>query len=214
MPEVRIPTVIVAPDRATGGPLGVPAGWMDTLRVTVIAGVIALHAATAYILDIDWYYQERITSTLTPALLAFPALLAGLFGLGPLFLVGGLLSAGSLAHKGPGLFARGRLVRLGVPLLAFVALIDPLTDYLGSLAEGAHPRLWPYLVDQTGTRDTGPLWFVALLLLVSLAYAAVRRLRPVRGWRRGQDRPPAPGGRGRRDRGRVLCGPAGVAAGR
>ena len=67
-----------------------------------------------------------------------------------------------------------------MPLLVFVVLIDPLTDYLGSLAEGEHPRLWPYLVDQTGTRDTGPLWFVALLLLLSLAYAAVRRLRPAR----------------------------------
>jgi peptidoglycan/LPS O-acetylase OafA/YrhL len=178
MPEVRIPAV-VAPDRAAARAAG-RAGWMDTLRVTVIAGVIVLHAATAYLLDIDWYYQERTTSTHTPALLAFPALLAGLFGLGPLFLVGGLLSAGSLARKGPGRFARGRLVRLGVPLLAFVALIDPLTDYLGSLAEGEHPRLWPYLVDQTGTRDAGPLWFVALLLLLSLAYAAVRRLRPVR----------------------------------
>jgi glucan biosynthesis protein C len=67
-----------------------------------------------------------------------------------------------------------------VPLLAFVVLVDPFTDYLGSLAEGEHPRLWPYLVDQTGTRDTGPLWFVALLLLLSLTYAGLRRLRPVR----------------------------------
>ena len=41
--------------------------WMDTLRVTAIAGVIVMHAATAYILDIDWYYQERTTSALTPA---------------------------------------------------------------------------------------------------------------------------------------------------
>lgn len=59
-------------------------------------------------------------------------------------------------------------------------MVDPLTDYLGSLAEGEHPRLWPYLVDQTGTRDTGPLWFVALLLLLSLAYAGLRRLHPAR----------------------------------
>jgi hypothetical protein len=70
-----------------------------------------------------------------------------------------------------------------VPLLAFVVLIDPFTDYLGSVAEGHHPRLWPYLVDQTGTRDTGPLWFVALLLLLSLAYAAGRRLHPAQAGR-------------------------------
>ncbi len=178
MPDARVPAV-VAPDRAAAR-AAERAGWMDTLRVAVIAGVIVLHAATAYLLDIDWYYQERTTSALTPGLLAFPALLAGLFGLGPLFLLGGLLSAASLARKGPRGFALGRLVRLGGPLLVFVVLVDPLTDYLGALAEGDHPRLWPYLVDQTGTRDSGPLWFVALLLVVSLAYAAWRRLHPVR----------------------------------
>jgi glucan biosynthesis protein C len=170
---------VARPD-AAASPATSRAGWMDNLRVAVIAGVIILHAATAYILDVDWYYQERTTSTLTPLLLAFPALLGGLFGLGPLFLLGGLLAAASLAHKGPGGFARGRLVRLGLPLLAFFVLLDPLTGYLGALAEGDHPRLWPYLADQTGTRDTGPLWFVAVLLALSLAYAGLRRLRPAR----------------------------------
>ena len=113
--------------------------------------------------------------------MAFPALLGGLFGLGPLFLLGGLLSVVSLGRKGPGGFARGRLLRLGLPLLAFVVLLDPVSDYLGALAEGEQPRLWPYLADQTGTRDTGPMWFVAVLLLCSLTYAALRRLRPVHG---------------------------------
>jgi glucans biosynthesis protein C len=75
---------------------------MDNLRVAVITGVIVLHAAaTAYILDIDWYYQERTTSALTPTLLAFPALLAGLFGLGPAVPGRRLLSAASLARRAP-----------------------------------------------------------------------------------------------------------------
>jgi glucan biosynthesis protein C len=113
VPGTRM-SAVVAPDRAAARAAG-RAGWIDSLRVVVIAGVIVLHAATAYLLDIDWYYQERTTSTLTPTLLAFPALLAGLFGLGPLFLLGGLLSAASLTRKGPRGFARGRLVRLGCP---------------------------------------------------------------------------------------------------
>jgi len=156
-------------------------GWMGNLRVSVIAGVIVAHAATAYVVDVDWYYQERTTSTLAAELLSFPMLLGGLFGLGPLFLLAGSLAAGSLARKGTGAFVGRRLLHLGVPLLVFVGLIDPLTDYLGSRAEGEHPRLWPYLADQTGTRDVGPLWFVAALLVFSLAYAAWRRRRPARG---------------------------------
>jgi glucans biosynthesis protein C len=145
---------VARPD-AAASPATSRAGWMDNLRVAVIAGVIILHAATAYILDVDWYYQERITSTLTPLLLAFPALLGGLFGLGPLFLLGGLLAAASLAHKGPGGFARGRLVRLGLPLLAFFGLLDPLTDYLGALAEGEHPGSGPTWPTKPGLETPG-----------------------------------------------------------
>ena len=50
----------VTPDRRKASATVRPrAGWMDNLRITAITGVIVLHAATAYILDIDWYYQER-----------------------------------------------------------------------------------------------------------------------------------------------------------
>ena len=77
---------------------------------------------------------------MAPALLALPALLGALLGLGPLFLLAGLLSAASLSRKGTGRFAAGRLVRLGLPLLLFLMLLDPLTDYLGSLAEGGAPQ--------------------------------------------------------------------------
>jgi glucan biosynthesis protein C len=145
---------VARPD-AAASPATSRAGWMDNLRVAVIAGVIILHAATAYILDVDWYYQERTTSTLTPLLLVFPALLGGLFGLGPLFLLGGLLAAASLAHKGPGGFARGRLVRLGLPLLAFFVLLDPLTGYLGALAEGDHPGSGPTWPTKPGLETPG-----------------------------------------------------------
>lgn len=31
-------------------------GWMDNLWVSVIAGVIIAHAATANVADVDWYY--------------------------------------------------------------------------------------------------------------------------------------------------------------
>ena len=72
-----------------------------------------------------------------------------------MFLLGGLLAAASLAHKGPGGFARGRLVRLGLPLLAFFGLLDPLTDYLGALAEGEHPGSGPTWPTKPGLETPG-----------------------------------------------------------
>lgn len=152
--------------------------WVDNLKVAVIAGVVVVHAAMAYVIDADWYYQERTSSELWKALVGLPGLLGGVFALGPLFLLGGVFAAASLARKGSGGFVHGRLLRLGVPLLLFVAVINPLTNYLGDLAQGKRPRLWPYLTPGNEDQDVGPLWFVAALLTFSLAYAAWRRFRP------------------------------------
>ncbi|HET7278485.1 MAG TPA: acyltransferase family protein [Dermatophilaceae bacterium] len=154
--------------------------WIDKLKILVIAGVIVVHSATAYILDISWYYEERTSSELTGYIAGFPALTAGIYGLGPLFLVGGWLSSASLARRGVRDFARSRLVRLGIPALVYFLLVDPFTDWLGDRAEGKARSLGAYLVDPFGDRDLGPVWFVVALLAFSLAYAAVRLVRPRR----------------------------------
>jgi hypothetical protein len=173
-------------DRRVGGaaaPAATPAATrlpsVDNLKIAVIAGVVVVHAATAYIIDIDWYYDtERTTSQLWQVLLGLPVLLGAVFGLGPLFLLGGVFAAASLARKGPGRFVHGRLLRLGVPLVVFVAIIDPLTGYLGDLPEDQAPGLWGQLAPASKTRDAGPLWFVAALLTFSLIYAAWRWSHP------------------------------------
>ena len=108
--------------------------WADNLRVVAIVGVIVVHTATGYLVDIPWYYEEeRVTSGLWSTVLSFPVYAGGLFWLGPLFLVAGWFSVRSLAHRGPGGFACSRLLRLGVPLLVFVLLLQPLTDWVGNL---------------------------------------------------------------------------------
>jgi hypothetical protein len=157
--------------------------WVDNLKVAVIAGVVVVHAAMAYLIDADWYYMERTSSELWGALVGLPGLLGGVFVLGPLFLLGGVFAAASLARKGPGRFTSGRLLRLGVPLVLYVIVVNPLANYLGDLAQGMQPRLWPYLAPGSEDHDAGPLWFVAALLTFSLAYAAWRWWRPTVGAR-------------------------------
>jgi hypothetical protein len=146
--------------------------WVDNLRVVVIAGVIVVHVATAYVLDIaGWYYDdERNASGVWSTVLSVPALLGALFALGPLFFLGGWFSARSMARRGADGFMRSRLLRLGVPLVVFALVVNPLADYLGSLRD-EHRSLVSYV----GTTEVGPMWFVAALLAFSLAYAALRR---------------------------------------
>jgi glucans biosynthesis protein C len=145
--------------------------WADNLRVLVIAVVVVWHAATAYLGGTSWYFMQRATSAWSAA--AFPAEVISVFALGPLFLVAGWFSARSVARRGPAAFARARLLRLGIPLVAFIFLINGLASYVGQLGHRGHPSLAASLGTDFGV---GPMWFVAALLTFSLAYAALRRL--------------------------------------
>jgi len=167
-------------------PYGVPAGpgrrehWADNLRVLVIAVVVVWHTTSAYLGGSDWYYMDRTTSKIWTAAF-FPAYAISVYALGPLFLVAGWFSARSLARKGAGAFARSRLLRLGVPLIAFIFVIDRVAAYLGDLGRGQHPSLasyWGLPPQSGGPYNVGPMWFVAALLVFSLAYALLRRVHP------------------------------------
>jgi len=116
--------------------------------------------------------MDRSTSKVWSTALVPAWILPG-YALGPLFLVAGWFSARSLAHKGAGAFARARLLRLGVPLIIFIFLINPLASYLGELGRGGHASL---ARDLSAGRGAGPMWFVAALLAFSLAYAMLRRV--------------------------------------
>ncbi len=156
--------------------------WMDNLRVAVIAGVIVTHVAATYAVPMPWYYEERtageVTVTLVSALLGPPVL----FAMAMLFLVAGMLSPSSLRRRGPRSFIVERIVRLGVPLALTVVLIVPATALVGELAEGAvAPQdAGAFFAARLVEADTGVMWFAAVLLLFSIAYAALRSIRPVR----------------------------------
>lgn len=144
--------------------------WVDNLRVVVISGVIVGHTATAYVVDFPWYYDdERATSGVWTTLLSFPTVAGAIFWLGPLFLVAGWFSVRSLDRSGAAAFARSRLLRLGLPLAGYVAVVQPLTDYVGNL-RGEQGSFVTYL----RATEVGPMWFLAALLTFSLAYAGLR----------------------------------------
>lgn len=152
--------------------------WVDNLRVVSIAGVIVVHTATAYLTDFsDWYYADELRpSAWGFAVFALPALLGGIFGLGPLFWLAGWFAVPSLRRRGPGRFALVRLGRLGIPLALFVVLVNPLADLVGDLRRGAGS--FPGYLAETELSIT---WFVATLLFCSLVYAGVRAWRPATG---------------------------------
>jgi hypothetical protein len=73
-----------------------------------------------------------------------------------LFLVAGLLTPPSVQRKGPGGFARDRLLRLGVPFAVYVLILQPTIVYLLEHPLGAAPgSYWQEFLGDEGALDTG-----------------------------------------------------------
>jgi hypothetical protein len=155
---------------------------LDNLKVLMVAGVIAGHAIAGYA-GMNWTYADvaegemGIVSASVFGLLILPF---AVFVMALFFLLAGLLTPSSLDRKGPRRFARDRLVRLGIPLAAFTFVLWPLMTYGLYLAAGSDWGLWDVYMDDP-LLDNGPLWFVEVLLLFSLAYAAWVAWRSRRG---------------------------------
>lgn len=153
--------------------------WIDNLRVAIITGVIGAHVALIYALDVGWYYEERTASTVAKAILAAVFSPGLLFGMGLMFFLAGMFTPAALAAKGPRRFAAERLRRLGLPVVAYVFVINPAMNALGDRAMGQGEGLADYL-RRTYRDDVelGVAWFIAALLLFSLGYAVWRGRHP------------------------------------
>jgi peptidoglycan/LPS O-acetylase OafA/YrhL len=149
-------------------------GYVDNLRILLTVLVLAHHSALTYGALPLWYWTEPSTS---PSGLALVLLVVvnQFYFMGFFFLLSGLFVPGSVDRKGPGAFARDRLVRLGVPLVAFWLVARPvlhLPEWPARSAEGESLLHFWFTVG-----DAGPLWFAEVLLVLSLAYAGFRALR-------------------------------------
>jgi hypothetical protein len=155
--------------------------YLDNLKTILIAGIIASHAVMGYATFGSWTYQDFQEVTLSDVVekvyaIAF-VLFGGLFLMALFFLISGLLTEGSLARKGSTRFVSDRLLRLGVPFAVYTLVVWPLLEYalFGPLL---HRGFWDSVTDTDPVLDNGPMWFVGVLLLFSVALVAWRRLFP------------------------------------
>ncbi|GLL02224.1 acyltransferase family protein [Dactylosporangium matsuzakiense] len=167
--------------------------YLDRVRTVLVAAVILGHALMSYTDDAgSWPYQDHRETTLpaiVTAVLAVPAALGSLFAMGLLFLIAGAFTPASMAAHGRYRFLTGRALRLGVPLAAYTFGVWPALIWLLERSDGGSRTFREILTHQRPPYDNGPLWFVAVLLIFSVAAATLIG--------RGQP-PPAPPGPMRR----------------
>lgn len=155
--------------------------YLDNLKVLLVAAIIAGHSCFGYSgFKGAWPYQdvrEVSLGAVSQAILAVPALPGVLFAMGLFFLISGLVTPGSVARKGPGRFARERIVRLGIPLAIWMLGIWTALLLATHLAAGQHLSFWDVLLHRHPFLEPGPMWFVEVLLIYSLGYATWRQWR-------------------------------------
>lgn len=166
---------------------------LDRIKIALVATIIAVHGVAGYSsFEGAWAYQPVREVALVEAteLAVGTLLLPGLlFVMGVFFLVSGLVVPGSVDRRGPGGFARERLLRLGVPYAVWVLLVWPVVVWAPRRAAGWDASYGEMFVEAEPFLDPGAMWFVGVLLVYSLVYA---------GWRAWRDRRDAVVGGGRR----------------
>jgi glucan biosynthesis protein C len=138
--------------------------YLDNLRIVLTILVIAHHVGQAYgPTGGYWPVQEAARAAiLSPFFTVNRSFFMSLF-----FMISGYFMIGAYDRNGAAAFIRGRLVRLGVPVLAFAGLM-----LLARI----------FLFGDTITRwddvfNAAHLWYLEHVLLFSLLYAAWRKAR-------------------------------------
>jgi peptidoglycan/LPS O-acetylase OafA/YrhL len=151
--------------------------YIDHLRTVLTMQVIVFHCAITYGSIGGWFYREIDPSpSLSSALLGLFCITSQAYFMGFFFLLAGYFTPGSLDKKGYRRFLQDRLLRLGVPLLFFAAVLGPVTIAMSRTADGR--SFWATIDRLWREKDfiNGPMWFAQALLIFAAVYCAGRAL--------------------------------------
>ncbi len=149
--------------------------YIDNLRIFLIILVVLLHFNITYGAPGDWYYSESNASMPELIFQAMFNITNQSFFMGMFFFISAYFTAGSIRRKSSGKFLKDRLVRLGIPLIVFYFLLNPLTNWINYyfIKDESYtlidfitsPRAWGF----------GPMWFVETLLIFTFLYMLIRK---------------------------------------
>ncbi|MBN2435818.1 MAG: acyltransferase [Spirochaetes bacterium] len=152
--------------------------YLDNLKVLLTMLVIAHHVSITYGGSGDWYIMDPNRNELTSLILTLFTAVNQSFFMGLFFFISGFFTPGSFDKKGAVAYLRDRLIRLGVPLILFYTVLNPLLVYILRLYYGEYNGSFVsfWLKNMPNYAGPGPLWFVQALLIFSIVYAIVRMI--------------------------------------
>lgn len=150
--------------------------YIDNLKWLTIIFVVMMHAAVTYSGLGSWYYKEpQKVGFLSMQFFAFFQAHLQAYFMSLFFMIAAYFIPGALQKKGAQKFIIDRLIRLGVPTLIYVFVINPLVEKV------VHPNeiqltldsFKNYVISWDFLSGTGPMWFAFTLLIFSIAYCAI-----------------------------------------
>lgn len=159
--------------------------YIDNIKFLVIVLVIMVHANVTYGNIGGWYYIEKVDLDIVSKVLS------GLFGafnqaffMGIMFLFAGYFTPNSYDKKGLKKFSVDKIIRLGIPVLFYVFIINPINLVILEKYINNSTITWAiflekyfeYVSNLIYTGGTGPLWFAQTLLVFSLIYGFLRKI--------------------------------------
>ncbi|MHA2180263.1 MAG: acyltransferase family protein [Promethearchaeota archaeon] len=174
--------------------------FLDNIRVLFAILVIFTHVRVSYGGEGSWYYIATLNElnpydTLTIFIFYMIAGFGGIFQaslMGLFFLMGAYFTPKSYDRKGVSLFWKERIIRLGIPILLYVMIFNPIISYL--LATGgiepysSHPNLQGSFIEYYFSKfqslenfigfitNFSITWFLVVLLIFSAVYTIWRQI--------------------------------------
>ena len=149
--------------------------YLDKLRVFLTCLVIFHHTAIAFGASGGWYYKSpHLWSGWSERLMSLVMGIDQSYFMALFFFISAWLMPASYERKGAMAFVRDRLVRLGVPLLVFILVLNPALVGIIRFYKGV-PVDWVQVF--LHNHYPGPMWFVLTLLVFELLYVVYRSCR-------------------------------------
>lgn len=157
--------------------------YIDNLRTIVVSLLIVYHLAMAYNSwgETNYIFFERVNPIASIVVFMSPWFM-------PLmFLLAGVSASFSIRKRGYSSFIKERFIRLGIPLMVGIIIINPVLSfvadkthngYVGNYFEHYSVYFTRYtdLTGYDGGFTLGHFWFIAVLILISCAGCGISRV--------------------------------------
>ena len=142
--------------------------FLDQIKAIMIALVIASHTVLLASLSSDGVGQLIKDAPLLEGMNRWFVWVSNTFFMNILFLISGYLLPESVQKQGLKEFAKNRLIRLGLPLIFSIILINNILP-IGGLLVPDSPAFGQNIITLPLNR-IGPQWFLVVLILFNALY--------------------------------------------